>query len=185
MKNRFLTTFLALAAIAAFTHTQSTQQPTKAELLAHLHNVKAEITEIIQNYEGPIIPEDKKSEQQFALNIINEFYDSSDLLQQNLSNQIDNDFSLLCNNMINFNQLPHNITYVAPTFDKITKTQLYQTFEAIFAKLHPQYCINNPNGCLISITAQDIFEEILEVIFYIKELEPWLQKIDTKIAELK
>jgi hypothetical protein len=201
MKNRLLAAILTLATVPFFA-SATTQQATNAQLVTHLKQVKAEVINMTQQLQdkwltidkyADTLPNDKckedvKHERQnrdFALKIINEFYDNSALLQQMLCDRINEDFNLLCNNMISINQLPNKLVYIEPVITEDAKKQLYQELEPIFAKHHQQYCIDYPNGELIAITAHDAFEEIVEIITYIKEPNAWIQKIDIKIAELE
>ena len=205
MKNRFLTALLTLATVPFFASSfakASADRPTNAQLVTHLQQVKAEIIDVTQQLhtawlgdakDDDTLPtdqskEDAKHERQnrtFALKVINEFYDNSVILQQILCDKINEDFNFLCNNMVGINQLPNKFVYSEPVITEDAKKQLFQELEPIFAKHHQQYCIDNPNGALIAITARDSFGEIVEIITYIKEPNAWIQKIDTKIAELE
>jgi len=161
------------------------QQPNKAELLVHLKQIRSTIFNVIQQNFNHFVPADALSNQNFAYTVINEFYDSSDLLQQALCDHISDEFNLLCDNMMPFNQLERKLIYVEPVIEETIKKQLYQELVPIYAKHHKQYCIDNPNGELVKIAADKIFDELLEIIFIIKEPHAWLQKLDAKIAELE
>jgi hypothetical protein len=198
MKNKLFAGLLALATIPFFAN----EAPTNAQLITHLKQVKAEIIDVIQSLQNgwlgdaqddDSLPTDKSKEdakheranREFGLKVINEFYDNSVILQQILGDRINEDFNFLCNNMIGINQLPNKFVYSEPVITEDAKKQLIQELEPIFAKHHQQYCIDYPNGALIAITARDSFEEIVEIITYIKEPNAWVQKIDTTIAELE
>lgn len=180
MKNRLLTALLTLATVPFFANAKITN----AELLTHLQQIRTEILYAIQQNNGPIVSDNDLPTKNFAFKVINEFYDNSILLQQLLCDKIKNDFNLLLDGMINLDQLPHELTYVEPAIEQKTKDLLYQELEPIYVKYHQQYCIDYPNGVLVAVTADDIFEEILEIIFNIKEPHAWIQKLDVKIAEL-
>ena len=129
MKNRLLATLLTLIAIPLFATKSTAQQPSKTELLAHLKNVKAEIIDMAQQLQNEWVNVDKyadtlpndtckeaakreRQNREFALKVINEFYDNSIILQQLLCNRINEDFNILCNSMIGINQLPKKLIYI-------------------------------------------------------------------------
>src|SRR5438132_11993827 len=147
MKKQLLTALLAFTPFFTF----SNEEANNTELLAHLKNVKVEIIDMAQQFQDgwlnidkhiDTLPNDKckeeiKHERQnrdFALKIINEFYDNSLLLQQILCDRINEDFNLLCNNMISIKQIPEKLIYIEPIITEDEKKQLYQELEPIFVK---------------------------------------------------
>jgi hypothetical protein len=183
MKNRLLATLLLFTAVPFFANNATTKTPTKAELLAHLKNVK---TDILNN-----LPTDEiNSDYIFAINLINEFYEQSKLLQQYISTEINRDFDLICNNMATLNQL----FYIEmASQDECFGTpdqyaELYRLFESIYTELHPKYCYKNPNGRLVNKTVDEMFEGAFEVIVFFDGLiipQALIKKINAKIAELE
>lgn len=185
MKNKLLATLLTLTAIPFFA---VEQQPSKTELLAHLKSVRVEIF-------NDIIVMDETPESILGLNLLNEFYNSSTLLQQDISTIVNDYFALLCN-MAPYSQLFYiPMNQKAPFITDAEEKDLYRLFKSIYTKLHQDYCKNNPNGELVNAT-HDVFKD--ETVIYkpiIHELiirthgliwpKVLIEKIDAKIVELE
>ncbi|HEX4068668.1 MAG TPA: hypothetical protein VHX42_01095 [Candidatus Babeliales bacterium] len=161
--------------------------PSNAELLAHLKSVRIEIL-------NDIIVTDETAESIFGLNILNEFYNTSQLLQQDISSIVNNNFELLCN-MAPYSRLFYIPMDQKPPFTDTEEQDLYRLFKSIYVKLHQDYCKNNPNGTLVNATAHNVFQNeamlyktvIHEMIIRTHGLiwpKALIKKIDTKIAEL-
>lgn len=175
MKKQLLTTLLAFTAISCFA-----TQPSNTELLAHLKKVRIELLNNLESIK-------KAGVSPFAFNLLDEFYNSSKLLQKYVSHGINDEFKLICN-MATWEDALYSTTGEPMAITGTDIKKLSQLFESIYTKLHKNYCNDNPNGELVNVTAQDMFEDICEAIIYSdgiimsKEL---IKKIDAKIKELE
>jgi len=198
MKTKLLTALLILTTIPFFAHKAPVQKLSNAELLAHLKNVKAKITNYynesaygINEYalnNGLNIDFNiyKTNEDIFFENLTDEFYNQSKLLQQYVSDAINDCFDRLCNKIDPWDQL-FNVS-INPIITDADEKKLYKLFQSIYAKLHKKYCLDNPNGTLPKKTTYDLFENCIDGFFFIENFKVAFaveEKIDAKIAELE
>lgn len=175
MKKQLLTALLALTPFFVVT------KPSNAELLVHLKQEKSELLDNLEDIK-------KEGVSPFVLNLLDEFYNASQFLQQYVSHGVNDEFELICN-MATWEDILYSPIGKKPM--AITGTdikELSQLFESIYTKLHQNYCYVNPNGELVNVTAEDMFEGLcLDCFNYdgIIMTQELLKKIDAKIAELE
>ena len=175
MKKQLLTVLLTFTTISC----SAIQQPTNAELLAHLKSVKIELLNNLESIEENVST--------FALNLLEEFYNSSKFLQKYVSHTVNGDLKLICN-MATWEDVLYSPIQKPIVITNADIKDLSQLFKSIYTKLHQNYCNDNPNGELVNVTAQDMFEDICKAIIYsdgIIMTKALIKKIDTKIAELE
>jgi len=208
MKTKFLATLLILTTINFFAKEAPTQQPITTEwlevnefkkILMHLKNVKIEILNSLRD-----VP--NNYDDIFFNNLLNEFHDKSQLLQQYTSETMYDNFSLICYSMLNWNDLFdisfHNLSSMKQRklmgltiITDADKKELYILFESIYTKLHQNYCKENPDGELAHKTAHDMFEKTYETIIslygfvmpkalIVKEIDSIITEFEALIAEL-
>jgi len=198
MKTKLLTALLMLTTIPFFAQKTPIQQLSKAELLAHLKNVRTKISNYYKesaygineyalnnglNMNINIYP---TNEDIFIENLTDEFYNKSKLLQQYTSDAINNCFDRLCNKIGPWDQL-FNVS-INPIITDADEKELCKLFQSIYAKLHKKYCLDNPNGTLPKKPTYDLFENCINTIFLIEGFKVEYaveEKIDAKIAELE
>jgi hypothetical protein len=174
MKKQLLITLLA------FTPFFTAAKPANAQLLAHLKNVRTELLDNLESIK-------KEGVSPFVFNLLDEFYNASKFLHKYVSHGVNDEFKLICN-MATLEDIAYSPIGKKPMV--ITGTdikKLSQLFESIYTKLHQDYCNDNPNGELVNVTAQDMFEDVCLAVFYydgIVMTQKLLEKIDAKIAEL-
>ena len=198
MKNKLLTAILTLTTISfsAFCTEALEGKPNKEALLVHLKNVQFQLQRHIkrqhEQFAAMSVLGECQEEHTFYLNVCDDFYNNSDILQNKLSEIVTPTFDLICTDMITLSDFNVDMfqRYTESTFDEATKAELRTQLEPIYTKHYTLYCKNNPDGELTTITLDELFEDVLDVIIYndsllTYEVKMILQKTEHKIKELE
>lgn len=203
MKNKLITAILAFTAL-----TSLTQESNDTTLLAHLKSVKAEI-EFNLNESKTMLSQDAETD--FAVSIVNEFFNEAKdlqdmLIDQNVKPQFD-----LISNYTTLSQLPNvactkvthydadgnatgwtNVPTIIINLDANFKKTLSELFTSIYIKHHEKYYQQDPHDRFATMTTQNdidkIFNEVLGMICSDScslDTCPLLDMINAKIAELE
>jgi hypothetical protein len=203
MKNKLITSLLAFTAL-----TSLAQQSNDATLLAHLKSVKAEI-EFNLNESKTMLSQDAETD--FAVSIVNDFFnEAKDLQDMLIDENVKPQFDLICNYTtlsqlpdVNCTKVTHydangkatgwtNVPTIIINLDVNFKKTLSELFTTIYTKHHTKYCQQDPHGRFAAMTTQNdidgIFNEVLrEICSNSCSLDtcPLLDMINTKINELE
>jgi len=178
---------------------------TSTPLLAHLKKVKSSLQELIEYQQKGMQwfkelylsdPQHHQDEIEgiLLLNLCEDFYNNSEILQKKLSEFVTPMFDLICNNMAMVSDISVDMfqAYNESTLDTDTTTQLRASFESIYNQSEEikSYCKNYPNSDVAQTTIDELFEDALDTIIYndgmlTYEVKALLHKIDAKIAELE
>jgi hypothetical protein len=204
MHKHLFATFLVLSIIPFFsiTNPTATKQPTKTQLLNHLKNVKVTLQKHLKfmhdNYqEGMMCSNEEDNDGDlagitFVSNLSEDFYRSSTVLQQKVSEFVTPTFNFICNNIkpLTLDELSLNFSsHKKSGFDENTTLELRRLFQCLYNKHCEIFRNSNPNGELIETPTDELFEQCLWFILgtndlFIYESRALLQKIDAKIKEL-
>lgn len=183
MQNKLITALLAFTAL-----TSLAQQPSNAELLATLKKSKATTIRIAEESYSNLTSQYSEVDLAFVSAIINEFYNSSQTLQQLMIHSFEHSFGILpkANDLDEFAQ---EIDTLNNLFDE-SREELFTQFEFIYNKHHHDYCKNNSNGKFSQAKASEVFDDALQLIFDFggsinTKNNIALKIIDAKIAELE
>jgi hypothetical protein len=193
MKKQLLTALLAFTPFLTFSN-----QSNKAELLAHLKQVKTDIRDIQQEIATGLeeLPYGYgKKNYFFLLNMMN---DIDRQLNYSLRKKLFGEYTLelLCNDMITMADLDiimtENTTNLFETnFLSVTNNneKEIELIKSIFIKHHTQYCQNNPNGDFVELQFTELCHPDILWPFILTSAAEWLhdlrQKVGFKIAELE
>jgi hypothetical protein len=212
MNKQLLATFLLFGTISFFsiaqaqpscTNSTKGKQLSNARLLQHLENVRFSLQKHIKtmhdNFEEGMmyskLPEETEEAAEMTLffNLTEDFYTSSIVLQQKVSELVNPAFNFICNNIrtLDLDEISHHLhPYMSSTIDRNTTRQLQTLFQSLYTKHYKIHRNSNPNIELTQIPVDELFEQCLQFIIgtndlFIYESKVLLQQLDAKIKELK
>lgn len=206
MNKHLLATILLLSAIPFFSVTQaqpSYRNATKTQLLKHLKNVKCTLQKHLKtmhdNWEEGMMYSDEEDDDgelagiTFALNLSEDFYRSSTVLQQKISELVTPTFNFICNNIkpLNINEISHHLCpYTSSPFDQDTTRQLQTLLQSLYTKHCQIYRNSNLPIELTQMSIDGLFEQCIWLILGTNDLAIYesralLQKLNAKIKELE
>lgn len=212
MNKHVLATFLILNAIPFFaiaqiqpsyTNSRTGKQSNKTQLLQHLKNVKVTLQKHLKwmddNWQAASMYSDEEedddgelAEMIFGLTLSEDFYRSSTILQQKVSELVTPTFHFICNNIkpLTIDEISnHLLPYTKSKFNNDTIKQLQTAFQPLYTKHYKILRNSNPHIEFTQTPVDELFEQCLQLLIgtnslFIYETEVLLQKVDAKIKEL-
>jgi hypothetical protein len=206
MNKHLLATFVTLSTINFFSVTQiqsSYHNATKTQLLKHLKNVNFTLQQHLKTMDdnwqaGSMYSDDEDDDGElagmtFVLNLSENFYKNSTVLQQKISELVTPTFNFICNNIkpLNINEISHHLCpYTSSPFDKDTTRQLQTLLQSLYTKHYQIYRNSNLPIELTQMPIDELFEQCIWLILGTNDLAIYesralLQKLDAKIKELE